>query len=367
MNQTDMNLSQCFGLQESVVTNFLWDNIAVGIFLFILAFLFAWIRYEGVFKSSKATLDAQIEALKEKIVLMKQPPHQKFNEDIAQIEEDLASIPWHEKYLVNSQKLLEGWRKIHTIELLLIEDLYPKHDEYGAFIHYRLQELAAIFKKMKHTEAAVLSKVIDTAISEQNSSREEGNKQPGLLQLSQLFKESLRFYYKERDAYYEKLSDWYNKVILLVFMAFLFAFFIDLFEEHAFILIGGGIGGLLSKLRSVTQTSSASRGYGFNWVTLFLTPLVGILTGWVGFYLFVILFNTGIFNTILNPALLKGIHSCSVPVMVVISILFGYSAGLFEKMVGQIEAHVASEDKAIDESSEDTKEKEGNPGENTKK
>ncbi len=330
----EMKLSECIGLQKHIV---LFQanseiNLAIFILLILIALYFAWIRYAGVVKYSKAALYAQIDLLDEKIKSLRAPSSelQYIESKLNKIKKEFDKTSLWKRYFITSQKLLEGWRKLHGIEPLLEDFQTEENDEsYKAFLYYRLKELSELFKEMESREALTLAKLIDETLP-----ADAQIDQSDLIKMRQLYKESLRVYYKERDSYYEKLIDWYNKVTLLVFMAIVFALLIDLFEANAFILLGGGIGGLLSKLRSVIKGIESSQKYIFNWITLFLTPIVGILTGWGGFYLF-----AGIFIPLANPNLFHTINWCSFPLLISISIIFGYSAGLFEKMIGEIEIH----------------------------
>jgi len=204
-----------------------------------------------------------------------------------------------------------------------------------------LSELLAVIDEHLSGEA----KQITTNIKRLSKMHQE--KQPSDATLKMLCKEGSRIYFEHRDNYFEMLSDWQNKVMWLSTVALLFIVLLLWLEPNAFLLVAGAIGGLLGKLRSIIQRPDTPNDYGFSWSTLFLSPLIGALTGWVGVYMIVIFNYMGLFGEGISK-MISPITSCSSLALVMVAVLFGYSAKLFEKMIDNVEKYAVKEKRSIE-------------------
>jgi hypothetical protein len=175
--------------------------------------------------------------------------------------------------------------------------------------------------------------------------------------LKALLREGMEIYYDQQDDYYEFLADWQNKTTWLTYIAVLLIGVLVWADHNALLLVAGGIGGLLSKLRSVIQKPGTPNDYGFSWSTIFLAPLVGALTGWVGVYLVLVMIKINVLGVMFNN-LLGSSAIDSLPALMMIATIFGYSAGLFEKMISGIESYATEEkNKMKTSATEEKKEK----------
>ncbi len=92
--------------------------------------------------------------------------------------------------------------------------------------------------------------------------------------------EAMKHIDDDRDNLYQYLANWQNKACYLIGITILLVLFI-FSTENSILFHFGMIGGLLAKLRRVINRSNISSDYGVSWATLFLTPLVGGITGWM--------------------------------------------------------------------------------------
>ena len=104
----------------------------------------------------------------------------------------------------------------------------------------------------------------------------------------------------------------------------------------------GAIGGLLSRLRKVLWRKHLGFDYGVSWSTLFLSPLVGALTGWSGVLLIMVLTKLDVLGNVFRTALdFKWSEAGDHPEALALAVAFGFSATLFERMMERIESTLA--------------------------
>jgi hypothetical protein len=162
---------------------------------------------------------------------------------------------------------------------------------------------------------------------------EEGN-----TDLKALVKEAKSTIYRDEDERFEALADAQNKALWLVFMAAVILFGLSwIFVEAQVLFLAGAAGGLLARLRKVVTKRSLPFDYGVSWTVLFLTPLVGALTGWAGTLLFVLLQSWGLIGEQFKNISVDNPTWASV----MVALVFGYSATLFEKFVEQLEESIS--------------------------
>jgi len=91
-----------------------------------------------------------------------------------------------------------------------------------------------------------------------------------------------------RDTESEKLftlHTWQNKSMLLVGIGLLLIAIIAATIGKPSLLLVGAIGGFLSRLGKILKSDRVPSGYGASWTTIFLSPLLGALSGWAGILL----------------------------------------------------------------------------------
>lgn len=384
--QVDFNISAYSTLRD--VTCSPADNIIVGIgllFFFLGLFIF---RYKAIISPSIerlkieiSTLDAKISAYPE--AFKKSDTAVEQMRIVTTIEEKTQNLLWYDKWFISGGEVIAGWRLLHVAKISnmeryeidrIIDELYVFHSRLvdlersdakviakkieNTLAQFEKTEISATVKEIKET-LTKLEKTDNKSIIEAIRKRlsEEEEQKPSITTLKALLKEGMEIYYDQQDNYYEFLADWQNKTTWLTYIALLLIGVLVWADNNALLLVAGGIGGLLSKLRSVIQKPGTPNDYGFSWSTLFLAPLVGALTGWAGVYLVLVMIKMNVLGEMFTN-LLSGTTTDSQSVLIIVAAVFGYSAGLFEKMISGIESYATEEKNKMKRSrTEEKKEK----------
>ena len=207
-----------------------------------------------------------------------------------------------------------AWRRIHDAQCLAV-DIYA-NDVVKTHAVFACAELEAIESKGAGAVAEALQKEL-----KKGDQKDWGR-------LKALLKEAAQNLYERRDESFEHLEEWNNKGLWLVAAAALLVLCLTTMGNSQLLLLGS-VGGLLGKLRGIVKQRSIPYDYGVSWTTLFLTPLVGALTGWVGVLLlpfFVQLTLLGAFFNIEWAGATK-------PEGLALAVFFGLGATYFDKLL----------------------------------
>lgn len=316
-----------------VIFNWYLFWVAVPIIgLYIMGLLIA--RWFWIIKPNINHLDVQIREVEARLKSEQVQPEkidpsekiiiQNVEKMLEQAKSSLASR-MHDYFLGNAENQLRGWRLAHEAERLAI-DLYPPE---VLEIRLRVAHERLIMLDLK--EAKVLACRIRELFMPAYNKAETALGRACL-------KEALSIIHEQRDSYFERLSDWNNKAVWFVYMTLLIIIALMLSNQsNPLLLLVGAIGGLLSKLRGAVKREDVPIDYGVSWTTLFLTPLIGALTGWGGILLTILLLNAKILGEIFSNFELVWAKAEKSPEVLALAIVFGYSATLFEKLVEKFE------------------------------
>ena len=219
---------------------------------------------------------------------------------------------------------LAAWRLAHRAKCLVIDILSPDVLIVKALV--ASEEL----KQLGSPEAKILAEKIQQAL-------DQDDKEAGYARLKLLLIKSYELLFDARDTYYETLADWQNKAMWLVMVGLSILLMLGLGIGNAILLILGAVGGLLARMQKVLERKNIGFDYGMSWSTLFLSPLVGALTGWAGVILVYFLVDIGLLGDLLKPlqdAPWSGAHQSSVAMA--LAVTFGFSANLFNRMIEQV-------------------------------
>ncbi|WP_345971911.1 hypothetical protein [Sulfurimonas diazotrophicus] len=329
----DINTSLYCTLQTMGTSDL--DNMIVGVGLLLFFIGMLVFRYRAIISPSMMRLESELQSLRAQALAYPDTPSQsklvaEQKSILEMIEQKVVGLNALDKCFISSGRIISGWRMLHNAKNIIIDDIGDINEELEV-TRLRLAELDS-------AEAKSLAKRIELNLKKEEAT-EKSRKQ--------LLVEGRRVYYSYRDDYFEMLADWQNKTMWLTYITLLFIAMLLWVEQNALLLVAGGIGGLLSKLRSVIQKPDIPNDYGFSWSTLFLTPMVGVLTGWAGLYLVIVFVEVDIFGTLFKE-ILSGSQGCPSAALMIIALVFGYSAGLFEKMITKVETYATKEKKKID-------------------
>ncbi len=385
----------------------LTDNEVVGIGLILYIFGILVFRYKAIFSISLKRLESEVDTFEAKLLAMKKEhiDVDQQEEIIGKIREKTFKLTLTDRCLISSGKVIAGWRMLHHAKNIITDDVEDVIERLN-IIRSRLVDLDrpeakalvvqidAIVKKdkdikvkleiirgrlagSKQPEAKVLAEQIESILIQEedfnvklealrsNLIKSEKPEAKSLAKeidmvlkedavyektLKALLSDGSKVYNEYRDDYFEMLHDWQNRTMWLTYVAILFISVLVWAEDNVFLLVAGGFGGLLSKLRSMIKNPDSSNDYGFSWSTLFLAPLVGALTGWAGTYLVIVMTYADIFGDGIVKALNIHCQTGLSPTLIIIALVFGYSAGLFEKMMSRVEEYAIKEKSKIDKS-----------------
>lgn len=97
-----------------------------------------------------------------------------------------------------------------------------------------------------------------------------------------LLAEARSFIYEVGDIDFSAMSRWHNKTMWLILCGLLLIVCLSTFLHNGLLFLVGATGGLLSRLTRSLSRQDVPTDYGAYWTTLFLSPVVGALTGWAG-------------------------------------------------------------------------------------
>lgn len=350
--------------------------------------IFVLFRYRAIMARSVARLQSEQQMLRARLSNASSNPEEvkaplQILDDLKRCNLELSFL---DKWLVNSGKILSGWRMLHEAwlytlnqhpverireELHIVRSRLAKLDKPAATA--LAEEIDAVLKgndegrrvaedlrilhqglltikEEKEPEAKILAEAINKALADPEWLSRKAPPKPSETEerlYRSLLKEGMRLYYEDRDDYFEMLADWQNRGVWLTYAALLCIMILAFTGTNPLILIAGGIGGLLSRLRSAMKSKPAPSEYGLSWTPLFLTPLVGVLTGWAGTIIFIVLVKVQVFS----QELIGNVHATddsTMPVLMMIAIACGYSATFFEKMISRVEEFASQEKQRLE-------------------
>lgn len=219
---------------------------------------------------------------------------------------------------------LAAWRLVHDADRIAT-DLWPEA-HVTAYAVVASEELKSIATS---TSTALAAKIGEFLKSHKNEPT-----------LRALVKEARGLIFGARDCYYEDLSDWQNKATWLVFVTTAILFILSAVMGNDKLLLLGAVGGLLARLRKTLASKSVGFDYGVSWSVLFLAPLVGALTGWAGVLLSVVFISPELLMLGSQVQLTWQTAASTEPGMV-LALIFGFSATLFDRVMERAESALA--------------------------
>ena len=173
-------------------------------------------------------------------------------------------------------------------------------------------------------------------------------------QLHALLVEAEYFLYDVGDSEFSEFTSWLNKAVWLTVVGIVLALALAVVGGHYILLVLGATGGFLSRLAQQLRRAKVPTDYGASWSMLFLSPVLGALSGWTGVLL--IQLATGEHLQLLGAAfqVVKWNDPCK-PETLAAAFLLGFSERLFDTIVKKLED-------SIDQKTEDAKKQSGGPG-----
>jgi len=336
------------------------QNFKALIFLlmYVLGMLLA--RWLWIVRPANDHLRAQVEMIRaELMVSAGHVDSKEINEKIKAVEGLLETVRSQCKinsflsFLVgNSGTQLLGWRLAHKAERLLCYFGSPET------VNARLLIAKAKLSRLDSGEAINLIQEIDGKIGQADNFEsptpvDNPNKSIGMTNSvttiandksyvrKVLLVEAMEVIHEDRDTFFQGLADFQNKTMWFTFTA-LFIILVIVFKRthNEILLVFGAIGGLLSKLRGVVRRKKVPTDFGASWSPLFLSPLVGALTGWSGVLLVVFFKQQGLLGNNLFDDLAIWWSAHEQAAALALAIAFGFSATFFERVMEGIQGEM---------------------------
>lgn len=151
-----------------------------------------------------------------------------------------------------------------------------------------------------------------------------------------LHSEALGYLYSRSDTQFSELVSWQNKTVWLVGCSLLLIVALTATLQHGILFLLGATGGLMSRLMRSLSRADVPTDYGASWSTLFLSPVVGALSGWAGILLVIV----GVEFNILGSALKFDWCNTFNPVMLGLAFVLGFSERFFDGILDQLNRKV---------------------------
>jgi hypothetical protein len=316
---------------------------ALTVVLFIVGVLL--FRYHNVVSTSRESLKARVKNLEERIPLESDKQiHWEQSRDLVNAAKGVVRQfdEWHpaEWFFWSRGRELAGWMRVHEIERQVVAFLVPEHRvvERAVCAESDLRQLVnwpsaiALADRMRQTIQEVAAA----------SSSDPGHAHSHAVDhLRQQLGEGLSILYTHTDAKFADFMEWHNKAMYLVYLALLAVMVLGLVFHHEELFLIGGVGGLMSRMARSLFRADVPNDYGASWTTLFLSPLLGAIAGWVGIALIIWLREMNVLDDELF-----GRIDWSRPtdaVMIGMAFTLGFSERLFMSLLSKVEGKVQDE------------------------
>ncbi|MGA2589516.1 MAG: carboxypeptidase-like regulatory domain-containing protein [Bryobacteraceae bacterium] len=163
--------------------------------------------------------------------------------------------------------------------------------------------------------------------------------------LRALLVESLTYLNDENVNTFAQLVGWQTKAVWLAGVGCTLVVVLAFAVGNPVLFIAGAAGGYLSRLARTLKRADVPTDYGASWTTLFLSPIVGALSGWFGILLIVVLADSKL--NILGTAF-QSVKWCNplAPIPLGLAFALGFSERLFDGIISSLEDKVDSDRKA---------------------
>ena len=241
-------------------------------FLYVVAIIV--IRWNLIAMPLRQHLRVAINSAKARLEVetFRNPPDQATNAD-EQIKELLAAANsqldtsvWDVLFWSRGKEM-NGWRYVHEAGRLMAALYSP------AMVETRLRGAVSELRCIAGREASDMADNIERKLSEATLD---------IKACRACLQDSLAFIYDTRDNRYNELDTWDNEAIWMVTSGLLLIAVLGFAVGNAPLFLLGAAGGFLGRLTNLFKVKFGSADYGLYWDPLFMSPVLGALTGWTG-------------------------------------------------------------------------------------
>jgi hypothetical protein len=246
-----------------------------------------------------------------------------------------AKRTWWEWFFWSRGHELAAFVRLHEIERQVVAFLSPEERVVERAVYAETE-----LRQLNLPEATSLADRIRVSLQALVIDAGHGGHASGhaLEHLKQQLAEGLAVIYDQRDTGFSGLMEWHNKAMFLAYLALLTIMALGLVFHHEELFLIGAAGGLMSRMARSMFREDVPTDYGASWTTLFLSPLLGAISAWVGIAAVIL---AGEVN-VLDEELLRTIdwNGPTGPVMIALAFLLGFSERFFMSLLSQIEGKV---------------------------
>lgn len=228
---------------------------------------------------------------------------------------------------------ITGWSRIHEFQRGTVKLFAEGSPE---TIRARLQSVELDLLDSDKTHAKTLAGNIKDALDTDKTVADE-------LALRALLVEALTYLNDQIDNDFAQLVGWQTKAVWLAGVGCTLLVVLGFAAGNSVLFIAGATGGYLSRLARSLKRADVPTDYGASWTTLFLSPIVGALSGWFGILLLAVLSRF----QVLGEAFRSIQWNCPLaPFTLGLAFAFGFSERLFDGIISSLEDKVDSDRKA---------------------
>jgi hypothetical protein len=225
-----------------------------------------------------------------------------------------------------------AWATVHYVELEILNQSRMSPDRVAARLSTAQQQLAASDDVVAKAMAARIKQAFDCKdpVTTPTAYRE-------------LLSEVQYYLYSVSDSDFAQLTSWQNKAIWLTIVGLMLILLLAYSADHWTLFVAGAAGGFLSRLSKQVKRANVPNDYGASWSTLFLSPVLGALSGWFG-VLLIAFASDPQFGLVGGPLKQISWDNPYAAGTLFGAFLLGFSERLFDGLVSKLEAQIDKKD-----------------------
>ena len=226
---------------------------------------------------------------------------------------------------------ITGWTRIHEFQRGTIRYL-ETHSTLDT-IRARLQAVTLDLQDIDKAHAKAFVANIKDALAEQPADEDA---------LRAMLVEALTYLNDQIDNTFSQLVSWQTKAVFLAGVGCGLIVLLAAAVGNPVLFIPGAAGGYLSRLARALKRADVPTDYGASWTTLFLSPIVGALSGWFGILLIVVLADSKF--QVLGAAFQTVKWYCPLtPIPLGLAFALGFSERMFDGIMTALDDKVDSD------------------------
>lgn len=310
----------------------------IPLLLFTLGLLL--FRHHNIVRTNRELLLAQIDNLKERIKVESDGrtfpvETQELCDRASRVKDDFQWLYPAEWFFWSRGRELAAWTRLHELERQVVSFLVPEPRVVERAVYAETQ-LRAVNSPTASVVADRLRQTLQEIVAT-DGNVESHEHSHAIEHLKQQLGEGLAIIYAHTDTKFAVLMEWQNKAMFLVYLSLLAVGALGLVFRHEELFLIGAVGGLMSRMTRSLFREDVPSDYGASWTTLFLSPLLGAMSAWIGITLIVWLQHFGVLGAAF--AVISW-HRPTDAVMIAMAFTLGFSERLFTSLLSRTEGRV---------------------------